>query len=1083
MSSGKGVAWRRFAFFDKDIVDENIETVVGRKPTCAEADGGMLRFGDGEGVISIADRNFQIGNRKHKAFRGPIVQLAHIFDPQNPLRQFIVAVGDEIPRNLGGGEVDQITAAQYVIKVFNTGDWSRPVQVIPVSNFIPVGAAVTAFAVLPDASQIAVGTTSGTLLLYSGAFLKETLAARHSSPQVLMQSHGCPISALHFCELSSTKPNDKRVRLFAVMDTTKGPAEGLPIPEPSYSPEDGDDPQSAGICVFDTSMVSSAAGLVPAQRRAPHLLDERGAQPGCSSFMNDTKELVIGREEGVFSYSVEDRGGAAAFEGEKQCICAVGRYVLVACIDEKSKRTSVTIYDLRNKFIGMHSTLPAGEKVAMVLQDGGISYVITSNWSLVRFRERDTSAKLEVLLRKSLYPLAISLAAEEQSEVAEIMKLYKQYGDHLYKKGEYDAASTQYCNTIGYLQPSYVIRRFLDPHRLPNLIMYLEKLHERGLASKDHTTLLLTCYTKTKDESKINHFVENDPKATRTGLTPGSVNKSGPNVQAANSGSAPGGSNGTSAPATAPTPLTIKQAFDEGSFDVLTAVSILQGSGFIEHALRLALRHRLHQSYIQIQLNKRPPEADKAMSYLIALIFEPDVTADDFRALVLAHGRALLATRADAFTGLLMKLCIADYKLLRPSGGGSSGAPAAGSIATCSIPTITLNDVVSFYCKDDARLRMLADGLYEELKNKNRIVNEKTAATVLELTLQEHSEAQKRLLAAPAESFNAPTNRISGNFKVQNLTGEFSGAELKQQVAALEEKIMSVLDSPTVQYDPSHALLLCHMFDYAPGTLFLLEQSQSTEMLIRQHMESGDDRALFKTLRREGRKDPELYIQVLRHVVRKACTDDAIGGHMDSLRDTMESTVDGRNTQGSVEDDDDRWDSVCDMLSLIEKENVLPTVQVISILASNPEIPLHIVAGYVNSSLQETSDEVQQLEFEVAQRQTVLQNIVEEERAKKLIGAGLSKAALRAQTKAANRTKRESSESFDDDYENEDDDELDRDMAAVEAQEEASEQKKWEGIRKTMQDRAHDHESFFAELEQSADGFKTVAEYYGKMIL
>jgi hypothetical protein len=137
----------------------------------------------------------------------------------------------------------------------------------------------------------------------------------------------------------------------------------------------------------------------------------------------------------------------------------------------------------------------------------------------------------------------------------------------------------------------------------------------------------------------------------------------------------------------------------------------------------------------------------------------------------------------------------------------------------------------------------------------------------------------------------------------------------------------------------------------------------------------------------------------------------------------------------------------------------------------------------VNSSLQETSDEVQQLEFEVAQRQTVLQNIVEEERAKKLIGAGLSKAALRAQTKAANRTKRESSESFDDDYENEDDDELDRDMAAVEAQEEASEQKKWEGIRKTMQDRAHDHESFFAELEQSADGFKTVAEYYGKMIL
>jgi hypothetical protein len=79
-------------------------------------------------------------------------------------------------------------------------------------------------------------------------------------------------------------------------------------------------------------------------------------------------------------------------------------------------------------------------------------------------------------MRKSLYPLAISLAAEEQSDLSEIMKIYKTYGDHLYKKNEFDSAITQYCYTIGYVQPSYVVRKFLEPTRIPNLITYLEKL-------------------------------------------------------------------------------------------------------------------------------------------------------------------------------------------------------------------------------------------------------------------------------------------------------------------------------------------------------------------------------------------------------------------------------------------------------------------------------------------------------------------------------------------------------------------------------------------------------------------------------
>ena len=72
------------------------------------------------------------------------------------------------------------------------------------------------------------------------------------------------------------------------------------------------------------------------------------------------------------------------------------------------------------------------------------------------------------------------------------------YGDHLYKKGDFEGAMQQYRNTIGHLDPSYVIRRFLDAQRIGLLTSYLEALHDAGQASSDHTTLLLNCHTKLK---------------------------------------------------------------------------------------------------------------------------------------------------------------------------------------------------------------------------------------------------------------------------------------------------------------------------------------------------------------------------------------------------------------------------------------------------------------------------------------------------------------------------------------------------------------------------------------------------------
>jgi hypothetical protein len=73
--------------------------------------------------------------------------------------------------------------------------------------------------------------------------------------------------------------------------------------------------------------------------------------------------------------------------------------------------------------------------------------------------EKSTAAKLDMLYRKSLYLIALNLASTQGLDVSSVADIHKQYGDHLYGKGDYDGAMQQYVQTIGHLQPSYVVRK------------------------------------------------------------------------------------------------------------------------------------------------------------------------------------------------------------------------------------------------------------------------------------------------------------------------------------------------------------------------------------------------------------------------------------------------------------------------------------------------------------------------------------------------------------------------------------------------------------------------------------------------
>ncbi|WAR00818.1 VPS11-like protein [Mya arenaria] len=220
----------------------------------------------------------------------------------------------------------------------------------------------------------------------------------------------------------------------------------------------------------------------------------------------------------VYFYQPDGRGPCLAFEGEKFQLHWFRNYLVTVGKDTKSFAKApiisrggqnvdmhvVTVYDIQNKFIAYSAPYP---DVIDILSEWGSLYIIAGDRKLYQLQEKDTQTKLEMLFKKNNYTLAISLAKSQQYDQDGLIDIFTQYGDHLYDKGDHDGAIDQYIKTIGKLEASYVIRKFLDAQRIHNLTKYLQALHTAKMATEEHTTLLLNCYTKLKDVSKLDEFI------------------------------------------------------------------------------------------------------------------------------------------------------------------------------------------------------------------------------------------------------------------------------------------------------------------------------------------------------------------------------------------------------------------------------------------------------------------------------------------------------------------------------------------------------------------------------------------------
>ena len=93
---------------------------------------------------------------------------------------------------------------------------------------------------------------------------------------------------------------------------------------------------------------------------------------------------------------------------------------------------------------------------------------------LLQLTEKDIQTKLDILFKKNFYDVAVKVARMQHYDEDSLVDIFRQYGDHLYAKGDFSGAIENYVKTIGHLEPSYVIRKFLDAHKIHHLTEYLQ---------------------------------------------------------------------------------------------------------------------------------------------------------------------------------------------------------------------------------------------------------------------------------------------------------------------------------------------------------------------------------------------------------------------------------------------------------------------------------------------------------------------------------------------------------------------------------------------------------------------------------
>ncbi|KAH6621504.1 hypothetical protein B0J18DRAFT_450620 [Chaetomium sp. MPI-SDFR-AT-0129] len=602
----------------------------------------------------------------------------------------------------------------------------------------------------------------------------------------------------------------------------------------------------AGLTTLFVATTSRILKLVVVGRghgQPPKTVEDTGCGVGCMAVDKKTGDIVVGRDDAVYHYTLEGRGPPTAYEAPKKLISVYQDYVALVSpptpsgdADTIRRRFWGATADSIYTFTLIHPGLRIIAHNETVLSDvkhifqlWGDLYMLTQDGKVFRYHEKPLSQRLEMMYQRNLYTLAVELAQKSGLSAQQQNIIYRKYGDHLYQKGDYDGAMTQYIKAIDSTEPSQVIRKFLDTQRIHNLIEYLEELHDHHKATSDHTTLLLNCYAKLKDIDKLEKFIK----------SPGDL-----------------------------------------KFDLDTAITMCRQGGYFEQAAYLATKHGEHDLVVDILIEDSKAYAE-ALDYIWHLDPETAYSCLQKYARVLIENCAEDATQLfiDYYTGRFVpKVEVPVAPDAQPAANGGFVVGAANAVQNLShlipLPYRNANAAPALPARpaagDLAARLELPPPEYTPPKPRTAfssfIDHPDEFIVFLEACLQADSLSETDRTDLSTTLFEMYLH------KSNEKKGDDQHRETWEQRAKtlINNKPELNFNGPPPPIENSNVLLLSHLSNFRDGTTLVKEQSGLLFDIFRSYTSAKDTRGAIRALRKYGPEEPQLYPAALSYLTSDA---------------------------------------------------------------------------------------------------------------------------------------------------------------------------------------------------------------------
>ncbi|KAK3490501.1 vacuolar protein sorting-associated protein 11 [Neurospora hispaniola] len=804
------LTWRSFDFFDATkikIADDETRALFESNAISSVCSGSdSLFLGTYDGHVHIVGRSWKIV-RTFKAYEtGPITHMRQVEGTS-----LLVTVAEEPSTS------DAIN--QPLLKVWALDKPAKKTGIPTCLSTVAINNGkkpfpISAFTATEDLSQLAVGFANGAVTVIRGDLIHDL-----GTKQRIIYESDEPITGVE-------------LRVDANITT---------------------------LFIATTSRILKLAISGKGHGQPPRTVEDQGCGVGCMSVDKETGDIVVGRDDAIYYYTLDGRGPPIAYEAPKKLVSVYQDYIALVSpptntgeSDTMRRRFWGATADSIFTFTLIHPDLRIIAHSESVLSDvkhivqiWGDLFTITQEGQIFRYHQKSLQQRLDMLYQRNLYTLAVELAQKSGMDAHQQCIIFRKYGDYLYQKGNYDEAMTQYIKAIDTTEPSQVIRKFLDTQRIHNLIEYLEELHERGKATSDHTTLLLNCYAKLKDVDKLEKFIK----------SPGDL-----------------------------------------KFDLDTAISMCRQGGYYDQAAYLAKKHGENELVVDILI-----EDSKAFDDALDFIWHLD--PDTAYACLMKYARVLIEHCSMDATRLFVDYYTSKYKpridppavspdapVTNNGGGFVTGAANAVQNLSNLLPLPYMNPLAVGSNSQTATKPTVGDA--EVVKPQGLVTptytppRPRTAFSsfidhpdefiiFLEALLKEGtnslSEADKiDIHTTLFEMYLHKANEKPGNDQHRE-EWESKAKSLIISSPPKDSTTTAVVPPPTTpgalpKIENSNVLLLSHLASFRTGTVLMQEQSNLLFDIFRSYTSARDTKGAIRALHKYGPSEPQLYPLALSYL-------------------------------------------------------------------------------------------------------------------------------------------------------------------------------------------------------------------------